>query len=196
MTSPITTTREAWLLAATDRLRDGIFAAANITVPAVKVSCSWPGGGSARKRIGECWPKAYSAAKINEVFISPLLGDAVKALDVLVHELVHAADDCASGHKAAFVKNARAVGLEGKPTATVAGAALREKLVALADALGPYPHATLNLSGRKKQTTRMIKVECDDCGGVYRTTRQWLDGAHDGLICPFCHGDSVTVEEK
>jgi hypothetical protein len=123
------------------------------------------------------------------------LGDAVKALDVLVHELVHAVDDCKSGHKKPFVTAARAVGLEGKPTATHAGPALLVALQGLASTLGPYPHSQLNLSGRKKQTTRMIKVECDDCGGVYRTTRQWIDQAHE-LTCPFCQSDSVKVEEK
>ena len=63
----------------------------------------------------------------------------------------------------------------------------------IADALGPYPHATLNLSARKKQTTRMIKVECGDCDGVFRTTQKWLDEATHGLCCPFCHGDNVQV---
>ena len=188
-------TREEWLVTAADHLRDGLFARNGLTVPPVKVSCSWPGGGSARKRIGECWPTTFSAAKINEVFISPALGDAVKALDVLVHELVHAVDDCASGHKAAFVAAARAVGLEGKPTATHAGPTLLVALQGLAAILGPYPHSTLNLANRKKQTTRMIKVSCDDCGGVYRTTRQWIDQA-DELTCPFCQGDHVKVEEK
>lgn len=186
-------TREAWLAHSTILITHTVFAAAGIEVPVVKTSCSWPGGGSARKRIGECWARRMSEAGINEIFISPVIADPVQALDILTHELVHASDDCASGHGAEFVRRARKVGLEGKPTATVAGAALRAKLAEIAEALGPYPHATLNLSARKKQTTRMIKVECDDCGGVYRTTQKWLDEATHGLCCPFCHGDNVQV---
>lgn len=186
-------TREAWLQRGATVIASRIFAAAGIEVPVVKTSCSWPGGGSARKRIGECWARRMSEAGVNEIFISPVIADPVQALDILTHELVHASDDCASGHGGEFVRRARKVGLEGKPTATVAGAALRAKLVEIADALGPYPHATLNLSGRKKQTTRMIKVECGDCDGVFRTTQKWLDEATHGLCCPFCHGDNVQV---
>lgn len=186
-------TREAWLQRGAVLITHTVFAAAGIEVPVVKTSCSWPGGGSARKRIGECWARRMSEAGANEIFISPVIADPVQALDVLTHELVHASDDCASGHGGEFVRRARKVGLEGKPTATVAGAALRAKLVEIADALGPYPHATLNLSGRKKQTTRMIKVECGDCDGVFRTTQKWLDEATHGLCCPFCHGDNVQV---
>jgi len=186
-------TREAWLARGAVLITHTVFAAAGIEVPVVKTSCSWPGGGSARKRIGECWARRMSEAGINEIFISPVIADPVQALDILTHELVHASDDCASGHGAEFVRRARKVGLEGKPTATVAGAALRAKLAEIAEALGPYPHATLNLSARKKQTTRMIKVECGDCDGVFRTTQKWLDEATHGLCCPFCHGDNVQV---
>lgn len=186
-------TREAWLARGAVLITHTVFAAAGIEVPVVKTSCSWPGGGSARKRIGECWAKRMSEAGVNEIFISPVIADPVQALDILTHELVHASDDCASGHGGEFVRRARKVGLEGKPTATVAGAALRAKLAEIAEALGPYPHATLNLSARKKQTTRMIKVECGDCDGVFRTTQKWLDEATHGLCCPFCHGDNVQV---
>ena len=115
------------------------------------------------------------------------------ALDVLVHELVHVADDCKSGHKGAFKRNALAVGLIGKMTATVAGPLLQPKLQKIADNLGPYPHATLSIADRKKQTTRMIKVECPECAGVFRTTQKWIDQA-EGLRCPFCSCDDVHVE--
>jgi hypothetical protein len=182
------TNREAWLQAGVALLASEVFGPLNYTVPAVNVSCSWPGGGSARKRIGECWPTRLSAAKINEVFISPVIADGVAALDILAHELVHAVDDCKSGHKAAFVKIARAIGLDGKPTATFAGPALKAKLAAMVEKLGAYPHAALNLSGRKKQTTRNIKVVCTVCEFTYRTSQKWLD-EYPEQHCPGCGGD-------
>ena len=168
--------RETWLQAGVAGL-ERIFDDAGYKLPAVKVSCSWPGGGSARKRIGECWPRAASAAKVNEIFISPVVSEPVAALDILAHELCHAVDDCASGHKKPFAKIATGIGLMGKMTQTVAGPLLLPKLQKLAAQLGPYPHAQLSLAGRKKQSTRMIKVECSDCGGVYRTTQKWIDEA-------------------
>jgi hypothetical protein len=192
MTTNTFDTREAWLQRGAQLLASTVFTAAGISVPPVKTSCSWPGGGSARKRIGECWSRSASEAGINEIFISPNIADAVQALDILAHELVHASDDCASGHGAEFTRRARAIGLEGKPTATVAGAALRAELTKIADALGPYPHAKLNLSARKKQTTRMIKVACGDCEGVFRAARAHIERAAS-LCCPFCGGDHVHV---
>lgn len=173
-------TREAWLEAGVKKLT-AVFAANGYTLPPVKVSCSWPGGGSARKRIGECWPTAFSAAKVNEIFISPRIADPVMALDILTHELVHAVDDCKNGHKKPFVAIARKLGLEGKPTATHAGPVLREALVKIAKAIGAYPHSTLDLSARKKQTTRNIKHECDDCGAVWRMAAKW-----EVTCCPVC----------
>lgn len=187
-----TKTREEWLNEGVVALRR-TFTEAGYTIPAkVRVSCSWPGGGSARKRFGECWASRASAENYSEIFISPVIADPVEALDILAHELCHAVDDCAHGHKAPFVKIARAIGLEGKPTATVSGPELRRKLTTIAVDLGDYPHAAMSLGGHKKQTTRMIKIECQDCSGVFRTTQKWIDDA-DHLSCPFCRSDDVVV---
>lgn len=180
------TTRESWLNAAVVALHP-IFAEHGYTVPQVKVSCSWPGGGSARKRIGECWPTKASAADVNEVFISPTLDDPVRVLDVLAHELAHAVDNCQNGHKAPFVKIVRAIGLEGKPTATVAGPDLRLKLETVVLSMGAYPHSKVNINAaRKKDTVRQIKRECSACGAIWRMSRQWIDAAEHGMWCPVC----------
>lgn len=65
--------REEWLSHAAHALREGFVTHGGVAVPAdVKVSCGFPGGGSATRRIGECWPRSRSAAKLNEVFISPV----------------------------------------------------------------------------------------------------------------------------
>lgn len=187
--------REAWLQAASAELTRRVFKTAGIVLPPVAVSCSWPGGGSARKRIGECWPRAYSRSGINEIFVSPLVEDPIAALDILAHELVHASDDCASGHGTEFVRRARLIGLEGKPTATHAGEKLRAELERIAGRLGAYPHARLDLAQRKKQTTRMIKISCDDerCGGVFRAARAHIERAKRNLSCPFCGGEDVII---
>lgn len=193
------TTREAWLVASLPLLQALVFSPAGLTIPSdVKVSCSWPGGGSARKRIGECWPRAFSAAKVNEIFISPAIDRPVQALDILVHELIHAIDDCKNGHRAPFKRMASLVGLEGKATATVCGPALRESLESIVGALGAYPHAKLNLAGRKKQTTRNLKCMCqnEDCSAVWRMTAQWINAAKErgGLSCPVCQGPVLAED--
>ena len=171
-----------------------LFAAIGAPIPAaVRISCGWPGGGSRNSRIGECWSTQSSADGHFELFISPMISESVRVLDVLTHELVHAAVGLECGHKGRFGKVARALGLEGKLTATVAGAALRAKLEAVVAKLGGYPGAALNLGSRKKQSTRLVKCECDDCGYTVRTTSKWLD-LYGAPLCP-CNSEAMTVAD-
>ena len=169
-------TREEWLNVALNKMRPLFETKAQVTIPSdARVSVGFPGGGSARKRIGECWPRARSQDKVNEIFISPVLSDPMRMLDVLAHEAIHAVDDCASGHKAEFKRIAKAIGLEGKMTATVAGETLKAELQNIIDALPPLTHGALDLAGRKKQPTRMLKLECEACGMIVRTTSKWIE---------------------
>lgn len=191
-------TREAWLTAATEALGAEVFAPVGETLPAVRLSVGWPGGrGNKNAVIGQCWSSAAAADKVSQVFVSPVLDDASRVLDVLAHELIHAVDDCTSGHKGRFGKIARAIGLEGKLTATVAGPALKARLDTIAANLGAYPHAALanavnGAEGPKKQTTRMLKVECAEGSGYKaRITRQWLD-EYGAPFCP-CHGEQMQA---
>jgi len=182
-------TREQWLEAGVKALAP-IFAEAGHPLPAVKVSCSWPGGGTARKRIGECWARRMSAANINEIFISPRIAEPGAALSILAHELVHAVDDCVHGHKREFADIGRAVGLTGKPSAMSAGPELAAKLEQIAAKIGPYPHATLDLSQRKKQKTYLLKCQCHECDAVWRMTASWAQMLQQ---CPCCGSDNVEA---
>lgn len=197
------TTREQWLAAGLHMIYNRVFAPAGITwdVSTVRVSCSWPGGGSARKRIAECWPRLYSAAGLSEIFVSPMVADGVDALDCLTHEMVHSSDDCKSGHRGHFVKVCKAIGLtKGKPKSAAAGEELRVILAGIAEDLdSAYPHARLDLSQRKKKQTYLLKCKCldEDCGAVWRMTDTWVERAAvgNGLTCPVC-GHEAAHEEK
>lgn len=173
-------TREGWLVAAVEALTP-LFASRDIELPDVRISVGFPGGrGPKTGVIGQCWNSHSSADSLPQIFIHPSLTDPTEILATTIHELVHAVDDCESGHKGPFVKMARAMGLAGKPTATHAGEDLVEELKPVIDALGEYPHAALagiegGADGPKKQTTRMIKVECPEDGYIVRTTQKWLD---------------------
>lgn len=140
-----------------------------------KVSVGFPGGGSARKRIGECWPRSRSSIKVNEIFINPIVVDQKVIVATLIHEAIHAADDCKSGHKGAFFRAAKAVGLEGKMTATHAGEELANWITAAIAKMPVFAYGSLDLTGRKKQGIRQRKVICVDCGYTLRTTQKWID---------------------
>jgi len=173
--------REQWLCGLVDALRS-TFAELGYPLPErIRVSCGWPSKSalsSKNRRIGEAWSQRCSADGTHETFLSPVLADPVEVGAVLVHELVHHAVGVEHGHKGPFRRCALAVGLTGPMRATTAGPALAERLHRLAESIGPYPHAALVAGdGRKKQTTRMLKVLCPDCGCIVRMTRQWLDDA-------------------
>lgn len=185
-----TLTREEYLREAAYHIGFIFQRYADVELPEFQVSCSWPGGGSANKRIGECWPRSWSGAGINEIFISPMIEDSVRALDILCHELVHAVDDCKDGHGPIFTKMARAIGLEGKPTATHAGERLHAELREIVDQLGPYPHKKLTNNG-KKQKNRQIKLQCSDCGAIWRMSRTV---AQQASTCPCCQSDDIEID--
>ena len=181
-------TRDEWLAAAVADLRSDFKKAGAPLPKQVRVSVGFPSQGarpSAKQRIGECWDGNGIGDKITQIYISPVLDDPATALGILVHELVHAAVGNACGHKGPFRKVALKVGLEGKMTSTSEGPELTARLKALARKIGRFPHSKLNLQGRKKQTTRMIKCECDDCGYICRTTRTWIEEL-GAPICPGC----------
>lgn len=189
-----TITREEWLRDLMHAIAKEIFEpveeGSTAKIGTWRVSCGWPGGGSARKRIGECWSETTSKNGSTEMFISPMLGTVKEVDHVLVHEMVHASVGTECGHRGAFVKLARKVGLtEGKMTATLPNSELRAKLDAITKVMVPYPHGALSLKDRKKQSTRMLKLNCQDCGYIVRTTAKWVE---EGL--PVCHcGGKFTV---
>jgi hypothetical protein len=198
------TTREQWLLAMVAKLRPAVEKAAGKKLPKIRVSVGYPlgsRGGSRSNAIGQCFQSVAASDGSSTLFISPELSEATRVADVLLHELVHAIDDCKSAHGPEFRRIATACGLTGQMTATIASDPLKETLAKHAKALGAYPHAQVDLfafkrapkgpdgkplpgatpeprRGTPKQTTRMVKCVCDDCGYVVRTTRKWLEIAH------------------
>jgi SprT-like family len=191
-------TREAWLMTAIEHLRPK-FAEIGTELPEqVRVSTGW--SKNARKgSIGWTWISTAAEDKVSNVFISPEKSDSVEVLGILIHELVHVADDCQHGHGKAFKDMAVALGLEGKMTATVAGEELTDEFEALVCILGDYPHAKMLVgahgkgSGPKTQTTRMIKLIADPklctCEYTVRTSQKWID---EGMPqCP--HGETMIL---
>lgn len=188
-------TREQWLQAASEVLAHDRFAPF-YEVPAVRVSTGWPSGtkrNGTGKTIGQCWYGHAAADGVAQLFISPLLKDDVDVAATLAHELVHATVGPDAKHGKVFKKCALAIGLEGKMTATYAGPEFTEWVRArLVKAIGPYPHAQLNPAlGPKKQTTRMLKCQCKDCGYVARTTAKWI--ADVGAPLCACNNEPMEV---
>lgn len=185
--------REQWLQKATELLRDGIFLKSPTPIPRIHVSVGFPGGKSPAKVIGQHWHPKASKDGISHVFVSPVNKGSLEVLETLAHECVHACVPDAN-HGPAFKKIALAIGFLGPMKTTPAGAQLKQDLKAIIKTLGEIPHSHLTLRDptKKKQTTRMIKSVCEECGYPVRTSRQWIEmlGA---VLCP-CNGMPMTVD--
>jgi hypothetical protein len=185
---PIHVLREAWLHHAAE-LMAPMFAATGSPLPEkIRISCGFPSARATSEKgkyIGMCYPPSMSADGTVEIMISPVLAEPLGVLATLAHELVHGAVGTECGHKGPFRRVAQAIGLVGPMRATVAGDQFKAAMKPVLEVLGPYPHAVLNASTRKKQSTRLLKAECmsmDDadenegkhCGYTVRITKVWV----------------------
>lgn len=195
-------TREEWLNIAVKEMRVLFKNIDNCELPErIDVTCSWPGGGSAKKRIGECWSRASHPEGVNQIFISPVLGASddgsehvIEMLDTLLHEMVHAADDCQNGHKGNFARIAKALGFVGKMTTSTPGEDLRITLVAINDKIekrvGAYPHRKMSAkAGRSKKN--WYKVGCS-CGWYCRMNLKHIDAGIP--FCPLCDRETYVYD--
>lgn len=186
--------REVWLTRAIEKHLTKMFKHSGSPLPAVKVSVGLPYGRGGKKAIGQHWSPEASDDKKGSIFISPTINDSLEVLGVLVHELVHAAVGNEKKHGPEFRKVAVKLGLEGQMTATYPGLALQRSLRRVIKEIGKYPHAKLNLAMNptKKQTTRMIKMECQDCGYIARASRKVIE-EKGPAVCP-CNLFPMSIE--
>ena len=182
MSNESKTTRELWLQNAVD-LVSPIFKNKGYTIPKVQVSCGFPSTGNKSKHVGQCWGKSSTNDGTNQLFISPVLDEPVQVLDTLVHELVHAVDDCMHHHGPEFKKIATDVGLQGLMREASAGPWLLEQLTAISRQLGKYPHSKINLAhSSSKKTGPRPRAKCKKCGYEVTPLKKWL---HMGPpLCP------------
>jgi hypothetical protein len=191
--------REAWLRALVEAWRPTIAKIGEL--PRLRIACGFPSRRAlARKRrtIGQCWAPSCSADGTIEIFISPLLDDPFEVAHVVLHEIIHAVVGTEHGHKGPFKRAVRAVGLDGRPTATRPGDGLAAVIRgSILPDLGPYPHASLNPGlVEKVQSTRLCKATCADCGYAVWTTRKWIRVGPPLCARPECpsRGDPMVVD--
>lgn len=145
------TNRESWLRAAAEAMSPWLEELGYPMPARWQVSVGFTKYGSPNA-IGQCWPPTCTGDDTTSIFIDPRIEEPILVLDVLLHEQVHAAVGCDCGHKGPFVKTIRALGLQGKATATFSGEGteLRAKIEALAEILGPYPHSAMKLERKQR----------------------------------------------
>lgn len=199
-------TREEWLTFVCNELRPA-FKKVGAPIPVkVRFALGFTSAGYRSKAIGECWATTASGDDTAEIFIKPDQDAPKTVAGILAHELVHAAVGVKHGHKTPFKKVCVALGLEGKMTQALPGATMqREIMDPIVKKAGPLPHKKMSFtSGKKKQTTRLLKCECLTCGYVVRTTAKWVSDAgtpycghvkHGRMYCEDVLDDDDSGEE-
>ncbi|OUV04067.1 MAG: hypothetical protein CBC42_01355 [Betaproteobacteria bacterium TMED82] len=189
-------TREHWLQVAVGHIRP-IFQERGFSIPKVRVSCGFPSTSRRGSAVGQCWGSSFSADGVNEIFVTPIFDKPLDVLDTLVHELVHAIDDCKHKHGKEFKKIALSVGLEGKMINATAGPKLKKRLEYIARKIeklnGKYPHGAMSfpIANTSKQTRINPKAECPICGFTVTLSMRFLK-----VGPPICPKDSVLMEKK
>lgn len=180
--------REQWLAEGLELLKRQVFGPNKYKVsPKIQVSCGFPHSRAFSPKapvIGECWYPQKSDT--HHLFISPVLADPVRVLDVLTHEVVHTIAGSKAKHGSGFKYVATRVGLTGKMTATVAGPQLAKLLEHLSGILGDYPHTPLSKPRKVKTKTgpTTIKAICS-CGYCCSVPIRWVEEVGYPL-CPTC----------
>lgn len=188
-------TREEWLNALADKMAPQFALYGEPLAESFRVSCAFPSTGRKAARIGECWSKDCSKDKHYEIFIHPKEDNPMRVADILAHELIHATVGLDQKHGGRFAKMARAIGLEGKLTATTAGDIFKGWVQPLLDELGPYPHGMLNTERGKStkgpaKKTALLKVCCGECGYICRITNKWIEE----VGTPICRCNNKPME--
>jgi hypothetical protein len=187
---PAYKTREEWLLAAVEEIRP-IFSLKGHQIPLdCQVSCGFASTGTRSHHIGQCWSRSSSTHERNQIFISPALYEPAEVLDTLVHELVHAVDNCEHKHGKEFKKMALSLGMVGPMRSAGAGPELKAKLEVVAQALGSYPHGKLKVVHHKAISRSRPRAKCPTCGFQVPMLKRFL--AYGAPICP---KDKVEMEQ-
>lgn len=197
--------REVWLIAAATTLQHEVFPSVGIDASQweqrkYRVSCGFPigyrGSRTGKVVLGQAFDPSISADGTMEVFINPILDRPFDVLSTLVHELIHVWVGIECGHRGAFATVARGIGLTGKMTSTVPGEELAKKLRDIAALLGDYPHAKIDPNARKKQSTRLLKLQCGACQWTARLSSMQAKRLHNESTCPVCLSvNTLKVEE-
>lgn len=143
----------------------------------VRVSISFLPKGRKSVTKGRCYHAAASQGGYREIFISAELTDVREILGTLTHEIGHAVLKDGVGHRKPFKIFCEMVGFDFEKAETAHdGVVWWAWASGFAKELGPIPHKRLDLLNaqgeKKKQSTRMLKCECPDCGLIWRMARK------------------------
>jgi hypothetical protein len=173
--------RETWLKQLADRAIPYIAGRFNYTEEevAVRLSCGFPATQGKRKKVTASLIPPTNSDEFNaEIFVTPEI-DTVEEVARAVLPLLVAVVIGDYKQGTAYRNACHALYLNTD------GERLPSWALNILEHLPHYPHASVTLPEVKKQTTRLLKVECVPCNYIARVSRATLDRLGTP-VCPAC----------
>ncbi len=186
--------RDVWLSKAAQLIYDTLLAPAGFPDPnqsgnGYRVTCGLSQG--SRNVRSQCYGIDASDDRVNEIFISPELDDSRQVLLELTWQLSRACDEKARTRYSKLADAFNLVQVEGHVmtgTTQTPDYDLNMVLDLVEQALGAYPHAALRKP--PKDGTRQLKVECNDCTAIWRSSAKWVRLMSQ---CPCCGSINIAT---
>lgn len=173
--------REQWLQALAIKARPVIATGVELggdEESAVRLSCGFPPASGRIKAQAGLVPPSASDDDTAEIFVSPEVSDTEDVARLVLPLLIAVqAQDWKGGAKSKRI--AENLGLN-------ADFNLPARFSNILQELGAYPHASLTIPAKAKQSTRLIKVSCPADNYIARVSRSTLNNL-GAPICPACN---------
>lgn len=187
--------REQWLYDAAELVKPILKKRTGLEVGAIRIGV----GDLGKSHQGVTFPRMYAPDGTVEITVSMRehveQTPSKKILGILIHEMIHAAG--IMNHRRGFAKAGQQMELTGsRPTYYGLDAEhVPEYAKAILEKIGEYPAPLMRVPkrGQKKQTTRMLKFQCEKCGFLMRTTAKWKPFAN---MCPSLECDGKLAGEE
>lgn len=170
-------TREEWLSEVASAM-SGWFDDLDFPLPPFQVRSGLPSSGRRGANTAETWTQEDGQSHV--IIVRPDRKDAVEVAAAIAHQMCHIASGPRDDHGHLFRHLAVSIGLRGRRTESRPGAVFEELIRSVIEQVGELPTPEWELASSPttaKQTARLIKVACRDCGYIARVSRKWLDSA-------------------
>jgi len=170
--------RQEWLTLVAGEMEKW-FEELSFPVPAYEIRSGFHSSGKRSNAIAEAWLKdGDDQDETYVIFVRPDVEDEVNISASIAHQfcLISVGKRDHSGHL--FRHVSISIGLKGRKTETKPGTIFKELLKPVLTKVGKLPATSYKMaqtSTPMRQTTRMKKVECPECGYVARVSRKWID---------------------
>ena len=159
-----------------------LFAEHGYDVPPVKVTLGFTSKGLRSSTVGECWPRGASTSGINHIFISPANASSDGIISTLIHECIHAIDNCEHGHGKEFKSIALRVGFKVPMRSTPVGDELKQRIAEIIGRIGEYRGSTIKAAHKPRIQKPPARARCPECGYTITMLKDFLNIGPP--ICP------------